>query len=110
MLASHLKMTEISDFKNNCLKLSFASSGDFAKEVVEKPDNKRLIGDTLNNFFKTNISVMFDIDITRTDIDIDHKTVEKRKTDIKKLLENSPRLKELIKRVDGEIIGIRNKD
>ncbi len=110
MLSSHLKMTEISEFKNNCLKLSFDSSGDFAREVVEKTDNKKLINDTLNDFFKTNISIMFDIDITRNDMEFDNKAVENRKTDIKKLLENSPKLKELIKKVDGEIIGIRNKN
>jgi hypothetical protein len=69
-----------------------------------------LITECLKDQFAANLSIKFDTerrkDVASTDIG------KKRRNgvDVKKLLENSPRLQMLLEKVDGEIIGVRNSE
>ena len=47
------------------------------------------------------------MDKTREATSLNSSVQINREVDVKKILENSPRLKELLGKVDGEIIGIR---
>ncbi len=108
MLASQLAMVQIREVKDNQILAVFGGTATVARQVVEKPSNLSLITECLKDQFAANLSIKFDTerqkDVGSTDIG------KKRRNgiDVKKLLEDSPRLQMLLEKVDGEIIGIRN--
>ncbi len=110
MLASQLAMAQIREVKDNQILAVFGGSATVARQVVEKPSNLSLITECLKDQFAANLSIKFDAerqkDVGSTDTERKHRNG----VDVKKLLENSPRLQMLLEKVDGEIIGVRNSE
>jgi len=110
MLASQIRMAELRSVKDNQLHLFFAASGKTSLQLVTKPENIKIITQTLRDHYKANLSVAFDIDPKKQDNGEDEDKKKEPKVDPKELVARSPRLKSLLERVDGEIIGIRKAD
>ena len=71
----------------------------------------RNITDDLKQFFQANVGISFDIDKSLV-IPEPEKKEKKQITreELNQMVEDSPRLKKLIEKVDGEIIGVRKVD
>ncbi|MFZ5979014.1 MAG: DNA polymerase III subunit gamma/tau [Candidatus Zixiibacteriota bacterium] len=112
MLASQLKMAEIRSVKDNRIQLVFYSSGEASLQLVKKEDNLNLILQNLKEHYKANLSIIFDIDPKKENPKIvEEKNQQKQNhIDKDKLMENSPHLKMLLDKVDGEIIGIKKAE
>jgi DNA polymerase-3 subunit gamma/tau len=99
MVASQLNMAELQSVKDDVLQMVFGPSAEASMLLVSKPDNLKLIHQTLREHFKANLTVQFAID---------RKIAEKKPAvDPQELVNSSPRLKSLLDRVDGEIVGIK---
>jgi hypothetical protein len=108
MLASQLRMADIHSVDNNAIELRFFASGEASMELVQKADNLSLILKTLRDHYKANLTLRFSIDPEKENpVAADDKPARK-KIDTAKLVESSPRLKMLMEKVDGEIIGIKD--
>jgi DNA polymerase-3 subunit gamma/tau len=64
MLASLLSMGEVRSVENNKILVVFRNSYETNKQVVEKPESKTLIEDTLREFYKTAVRIEFELDLT----------------------------------------------
>ncbi len=107
MLASQLGMVEVREMKDNLLVLVFPASGENSKLIVEKADNFALIVSAVREYFKANVGVRFEIDRDKALPDTLAEQNGSTGVDIVKLVENSPRIKKLLEKVDGQIIGVR---
>ncbi|MCK4460686.1 MAG: hypothetical protein KAW46_02725, partial [candidate division Zixibacteria bacterium] len=108
MLASQLAMVQIREVKDNQILAVFGGSVTVARQVVEKPTNLSLITECLKDQFAANLSIKFDTERQKDVGSTDTERKRRNGVDVKKLLENSPRLQMLLEKVDGEIIGVRN--
>jgi len=109
MLSSQLHMGQVKDVKENQIKVVFGATGSNSKEILERPDNLRTITDDLKQFFQSHVSISFEVDKElKMPENRDKKQVTRE--DINRLVDESPRLKKLIEKVDGEIIGIRKAE
>ena len=108
MLASQLAMAEVRDVKDNRILAVFGRSAGVARQVAEKPVNVSLIKAALADQFAASLSITFETDSQKSDDKIDNSKKRSTSVDLKKLVEESPRLQKLIAKVDGEIIGVRN--
>ncbi|MGH8016030.1 MAG: hypothetical protein ACREBV_07560, partial [Candidatus Zixiibacteriota bacterium] len=106
MLSSQLHMGQVKDVKESQIKLVFGTVGVNSKELLERPDNLRTINDDLKLFFQANVHIRFEVD---KELKMPETKEKKQVTreEINRLVEQSPRLKKLIEKVDGEIIGFR---
>lgn len=107
MLASQLAMAEIRGVKENQVHFVFPASGLASKQLVEKPDNLSLILAALREHFRVNLSAKFDIDSNNSSTPPNDNKNRISNAEAKSIIDNSPRLRELIKKVDGEVIGIK---
>jgi hypothetical protein len=106
MVASQLNMAELQSVKDDVLQMVFGPSAEASMLLVSKPDNLKLIHQTLREHFKANLTVQFAID--RKIADRGAENAEKKPAvDPQELVNRSPRLKSLLDRVDGEIVGIK---
>ncbi len=110
MLASQLGIAEVREVKNNRLTLAYPMSGTVNRQIVEKSDNLSLITDLLREHFKANLSITFEIDQNKKGPTAELETNGRSSEDMKKLVEDSPHIKKLMEKVDGEIIGVRKID
>ncbi|MEW5796164.1 MAG: DNA polymerase III subunit gamma/tau [Candidatus Zixiibacteriota bacterium] len=108
MLASQVRMAELRAIKDNRLQMFFAASGEASRQLVTKPENLKLIEQTLRDCFKASLSITFEIDQQK--VEPAESSPEKPKVDPKELVERSPRLKGLVDMVNGEIIGIKKAE
>jgi hypothetical protein len=105
MLASQVSMAELRAIKDNRLQLYFPASGEASRQLVTKPEHSKLIEETLRDCYKANLSISFEVDQQKRDErDDDHGKV---KVDPRELVDRSPRLKSLLEKVNGEIIGVK---
>lgn len=106
MLSSQLHMGVVEEVRENNIKLLFGSAGANSKEILERPDNLRTIAEDLKQFFQARVSISFEVDQELKMLDKSEKKQVTRE-EINRLVDQSPRLKKLIEKVDGEIIGVR---
>ena len=104
MLASQVRMAELRSIKDNRLQMFFPASGEASRQLVSKPEHVKLVEQSLRECYKANLSVSYEIDIQKQDAAEDD---SKTKVDPKELVERSPRLKSLVDKVNGQIIGIK---
>lgn len=109
MLSSQMSMTEVHQVKDNQILAVFDATGTAAKQVVERPDNLSLITNCLQEHFEAGLSIRFEIDSGKQPAILETSKKTNSKEDVKKLIENSPRIRMLIEKTDGEIIGIRKR-
>jgi DNA polymerase III subunit gamma/tau len=106
MVASQLNMAELQSVKDNALQMVFAPSAEASMSLVAKPENLKLIHQTLREHYKVNLVVQFAVDRKLADRSADE-TEKKPNIDPQELVDRSPRLRTLLERVDGEIVGIK---
>lgn len=107
MLASQLAMAEIRGVKDNKAHLVFPASGGASKQLAEKPDNLNLMTTALKEHFKASISIKFDIDPKKSVPPLENNERRVSKAEVARIIQSSPRLRMLLEKVDGEIIGIK---
>jgi DNA polymerase-3 subunit gamma/tau len=107
MLASLLSMAEVREVQGDTVRLVFPVEGESHRQIVQRGDNLSLIVAALREHYKANLSIAFDIDREKGTNSGNQKENILSKTEVDALVENSPRLKRLLTRVDGEIIGVR---
>ena len=107
MLASQIRMAELRAIKDNRLQMFFPTSGEASRQLVAKPEHVKLVEQTLRECYKANLSVSFETDSQKQDT---YEDDSKAKVDPRELVDRSPRLKSLIEKVDGQIIGIKKAE
>jgi len=110
MLASQLSMADVREISDNKLILFFGSNAATSLQVCQRSDNLNLIMQVLRDFYKANIGLNFKIDPDKKNVLSGGDRSQKPKVDVNKLVENSPRIKMLIDKIDGEIIGVKQID
>ncbi len=106
MLASQMNMTEIKEVKNNHILFVFSSAENASKQLVEKTENLNIIRATIRDHYKAEVSISFKIDTEKEPTQQETKE-NGNNIKISELLEKSPRIKDLIKKIDGEILGVK---
>jgi len=61
----------------------------------------------MQEYFKASVGIKFGIDSTKDTPSFEDNKRNNTKPDVAKLIENSPRLRMLLEKVNGEIIGTR---
>lgn len=108
MLASQLGLVEVREVKDNKVVFVYPSSGENSKVIVEKSENLKEITAALRDHFKANLSIRFEIDHAMKPPVLADEQNHKRTVNLKELVDQSPRIKQLIEKIDGEIIGVKN--
>ncbi len=110
MLASQVRMAEVRGVKENQIILQYYASGETSMQLVQKADNQSAIIKALRDHFRTNVTLKIDIDRTQEHPNPPLAKGEQPRVDIKKLVEESPRLQRLLELVDGEVIGVKKAE
>ena len=110
MLAAHLSMVDIVEVKDNVITAVFHNAGGTSKQVVEKPDYLAKITAELREYFKTNVGIRFILDTNKKPSAIPRPERKIEKVDSKELLAKNGKLKKLVEKFDGEIIGVKDSD
>jgi len=110
MLASLLSMGQVNKVEDNRITVAFKNSYATNKQVVEKPESKTVIEDTLREFYKIAVRIEFEIDSTPAPKPAERMHSQPRMVDADDLLEKDPDLKRMLDQIDGEIIGRRKVD
>lgn len=107
MLASQFRLAELIDVVGAELHMQFYAAGEPAMHLIQKPDNLQAILALLRDTLGQTVTLKCTIDRGR-DLPPDMLTPEEQsRAELAKLMADSPRLRLLIERVDGEVIGIR---
>ncbi len=110
MLASQLSMADVREISDNKLVLFFGSNAATSLQVCQRSDNLNLIMQVLRDYYKANIGLNFKLDPDKKSVPPGRDHLPKPKVDVNKLVENSPRIKMLINKIDGEVIGVKQID
>ncbi len=109
MLASQLAMAEIRNVTGNRISMVFGPAGTAARQVVERKSNLSLIVATLGRQYEANLEVAFEIDATASHPRDNSDSESGHKANAKEILEQSPRIRQLVDKFDGEIVGVRKQ-
>lgn len=104
MLASQLGVARLKSVHDNKLTLLFAANAEASMQLANKPDNLRLIQQVLKEHFHAALDVELALDRT---LKADNPGRQQKKVDPTELVRNSARLRSILDRVDGEIIGVK---
>ena len=107
MLPSQLQMAEVESVADNVIHLVFFASGQSCKELVSSQENFSLILQLAQDHFESDLSIRLSVDPDKKPRDSQSETDRKPGHRIKEMVANSPRLKLLLEKVDGEIIAVR---
>jgi DNA polymerase-3 subunit gamma/tau len=107
MLASLLSMGQVRDVQDIKITVTFGATYSTNKQVVEKPESKSLIEETLREFYKLTVRIEFELDATQPPPVKSSQRTETNRVDADDLLEKDPDLKKVVEQIDGEIIGRR---
>jgi DNA polymerase-3 subunit gamma/tau len=110
MLSALLAMAEIKDVTENIITAQFHNAGGTTKQVVEKPNYLSIITSSLREFFKTSLKIKFEIDVNSKPPSPSKPEPEPEKLDAEKLLQEDERLRNIVERFDGEIVGRKKID
>ncbi len=110
MLSAHLSMVDIVEVKDNVITAVFHNAGGTSKQVVEKPDYLAKIVAELREFFKTNVGIRFTLDTNKKPSAIARPERKIEKVNSEEILAKNGKLKKLVEKFDGEIIGVKDSD
>ncbi len=106
MLASLLSMGQVRRVEDNKISIAFAANYSTNKQVVEKPESKTVIEETLREFYQLTIRIEFELDAAAAPMP-SGKRAETPQINADDLFEKDPELKKMVDQIDGEIIGRR---
>jgi DNA polymerase-3 subunit gamma/tau len=109
MLSANLRMGQLAGMTDSEIRVIFPAAGGSNLDLMQRNDNQRVITEALRNHFGGNLSIRFSL-AADEEIQTPAAAGDEKKVDVKSLIEKSPRLKALIERVDGEVIGIKEID
>lgn len=109
MLASQLAMAEVRSVSGNQIRIVFGPSAGAARQLVERKTNLSLIVATLGRQYEANLGVAFEVDTEARPERDDVGDERGKKANAKEILEQSPRIRSLVDKFDGEIVGVRKK-
>ncbi|MCK4632848.1 MAG: hypothetical protein KAT79_06220, partial [candidate division Zixibacteria bacterium] len=107
MLASLLSMGKVRGFENNMIKAAFGTAEATSVQVIEKKENYKTITDCLREHFRANVGISFDVDESIRSPQRSNQNGAMSRDQVEDLVEKSPRLKKLMEKVNGEVIGMR---
>ncbi|MFH1372542.1 MAG: hypothetical protein ABII79_01935 [bacterium] len=110
MLVSQLGMADIRQVSDNEVELVFGPAGAASKQVVERPENMRLITQILQQHFRAGLRLRFSMDDAAEPVKDGNDRKNSNSNDVARIVADSPRLKRLLEKVNGEIIGIKKVD
>ena len=110
MVAPQLGMADVKTLTDGLLVLEFGTSGEAALGLIDKPEKIAAIEKCLNEFYRTALKVKLVVDRNKADDKGGNGQQKAEKVDPKELMEKSPRLKRLVDRVEGEIIGVQKTE
>ncbi|MFQ5498455.1 MAG: DNA polymerase III subunit gamma/tau [Candidatus Zixiibacteriota bacterium] len=106
MLASQLGMAKLGGVENNRIRLVFPASSATSRQILEKPANLRFITSLVSEQYKA--PLQFQIEVSSDEkADVPAAEISRAGPDTQALIDRSPRLKALLEKVEGEIIGIQ---
>lgn len=106
MLASQLQIVEVRKVEGNQVLAVFGPNGKVALQVVQKGPNLKLIGQMLSEHFAADLGIRFELDPEAKAVEAPGGT-DRKSFNAAELLKKSPGLRNLVDKVDGEIIGVR---
>ena len=107
MLSSQLAMGDISDVSDNTIHIVFGANGTMPMQLVTKPENTELIRQVLREHFRAGLRITVSINPKNPGRQVKPERKGLTKEDINQIVANSPRIKTLLDKVDGEVIGVR---
>lgn len=107
MLASQLGMAELRELRGNEVRMCFAEAEEASLQLVTKTENLKMLQEALRDHFRSNLLLKFEIDKRKAPAKKSYDEGRKPRVDPKQLLEKSERLRSIVERFDGEIIGIK---
>ncbi len=110
MLAALLSMAEIREVRDNVITAVFYNAGGTSKQVLEKADYITAIHNELRSFFKTPLKVKYEIDPSKKPESSETRAPSVEKIDADKILESDKKLKDIVERFNGEIVGKKKVD
>jgi len=110
MLSALLAMAEIKEVKDNMITAVFHNAGGTSKQVVEKPHYMTIISESLREFFKTNLNLKFEVDLNKKNNIAEKSPPQPEKIDTEKLLAEDEKLRNIVERFDGEVVGKKKVD
>ncbi len=110
MIAPQLGMADVKSLSDGLLVLEFGVSGEAALNLIDKPEKIAAVEKCLSEFYRTTLKMKLTIDRERADGKGGNGQQKTEKVDPKELMEKSPRLKKLVDRVEGEIIGVQKTE
>jgi hypothetical protein len=100
-------MAEIDRVESNTIHLVFFPSGKSCKELISRQENLSLILELAKEHFQSDLSIRLSVDPNRRQENPSAEIDRKPSHRIKEMVANSPRLKSLIEKIDGEVIAVR---
>ncbi len=108
MLAANISRARVQSYLDGKVTAVMASQGDIDADLVKRPDYVQIINECISEHFGTSLTVTFDVEQSGGGAEMPGPGNQKPKLDAKELVAKSDRLKKLLDKVDGEIIGIRD--
>jgi DNA polymerase III subunit gamma/tau len=105
MLASQMGIATVGAVANNSVIIHFPGAGTTGRQITQSPEQFGILSNALRDYFRAPITITM-ADTPATDSETTLPPQEKA-VDVNQLIDKSPRLKQLIERVDGEVLGVR---
>ena len=105
MLASQMGIATVGAVANNAITIHFPKAGSVGQQIVQSSENLGILSGALRDYFKAPVTVtLADSPARESESSV---SPQEKAVDVHQLIEKSPRLKQLIEKVDGEILGVR---
>jgi DNA polymerase III subunit gamma/tau len=105
MLASQIGVASVGAVANNVITIHFPKSGSGGRQITHSTENLGILSNALRDYFRAPVSVTIaEIPASESDTTL---PPQDKQVDVNQLIDNSPRLKQLIEKVDGEVLGVR---
>ncbi len=107
MLASQLGLVQLTEVSDNTILFIYPASSENSKQIVEKTENLHIIRESLREYYESNLSIRFSLD--KNNVITPHVSDEQseKKNKLNELVANSSRIQNLLEKVDGKVIGIK---
>jgi DNA polymerase-3 subunit gamma/tau len=110
MLSSNLGLAELRGVTGNKVEVAFAAEDSLAFEMVSKPVKAAVIAESLKDHFGADLSIRARVDSEMSERQTRPEPKTGPSMDVAGMVADSPRLKNLLEKVDGEIIGVRKTE
>ncbi len=107
MLASQLDMAEVRGVENNKLDLVFYATCKPSRDLVAQPENSKLILKALKEHYGAVLNIKTSVDPNKERPRPADEAEPAKAVDPAELVQKSPRLKRLLEKTEGQIVGVK---